>query len=364
MSDNTLFSSYKLGPIDLKNRVVMAPMTRCRAGEGNVPTSLMALYYKQRATAGLIITEATQVTPEGQGYVHTPGIHSSEQVEGWKKITQAVHEAGGRIFLQLWHVGRISHSLFQPGRVLPVSASAIAPSGQVYTPEGMKPYETPRALETNEIPAVVEKYKIGAENALKAGFDGVEIHAANGYLIDQFLQDGTNKRTDAYGGSVENRARFLLEVAKAVIGVWGKDRVGVRLSPNGTFNSMSDSDPKTTFSYATSELNKLGVVYIHFRTGTEQEIRHGRQPVSMETFKPLFKGTIMLNDQFDRTKAETTVESRLAQLIAFGSPFISNPDLVERMKAGAPLTPPDSSTFYGGSEKGYTDYPPLQTAGR
>ena len=249
-----------------------------------------------------------------------------------EKITEAVHKAGGRIFLQLWHVGRISHSLFQPGQGLPVAPSAIAPAGKVYTPEGLKPYETPRALDLKEIPTIVEKYKLGAQNALEAGFDGVEIHGANGYLIDQFLQDGTNKRTDAYGGSIENRARFLLDVTKAVISVWGADRVGVRLSPNGSFNDMSDSDPKATFSYAISELEKLGVAYIHLRTGTAVEVRHGRAAVPIETFRPLFSRDFILNDQFDRVKADAAIQSNLAQAIAFGAIFISNPDLPARLE--------------------------------
>lgn len=355
-----LFEPVELGPYRLKNRIAMAPMTRNRAGKGNVPTELVALYYCQRASAGLLITEATQVTPEGQGYPNTPGIHSAEQVEGWKKITEAVHGEGGRIFLQLWHVGRISHSLYQPGRALPVSASAIAAKGEVYTPqEGMKPYETPRALDLDEIPGVVEKYRLGAQNALAAGFDGVEIHGANGYLIDQFLQDGTNKRTDRYGGSVENRARFLLEVTQAVIGVWGKDRVGVRLSPNGAFNDMSDSNPESTFTYALKMLDQLGIVYAHLRTGTPVDARHGRQPVPMEKFRPLFRGKFILNDAFDRKKAEDSISNGIADLVAFGSLFISNPDLPARLQNDAPLAKPDSATFYGGNEKGYTDYPSL-----
>jgi N-ethylmaleimide reductase len=320
----------------------------------------MATYYAQRASAGLIITEATQVTPEGQGYINTPGIHSAEQVEGWKQITKAVHDKGGRIFLQLWHVGRISHSLYQPGKALPVSASAIAPEGQVHTPEGMKPFETPRPLETDEIAGVVEKYRQGAKNALDAGFDGVEIHAANGYLIDQFLQDGTNKRTDRYGGSVENRARFLLEVTNAVVSVWGADRVGIRLSPNGTFNSMSDTNPSATFTYALKELNKLNLVYVHLRRGTKADVRHGRPAVSMDTFRPLFSNAFMLNDQFDRVQADDAIEKGLADFVAFGAPFISNPDLPKRLETGASLAKPDSATFYGGAEKGYTDYPTLE----
>ncbi len=362
MSSKDLFSPVKVGPYELRNRIVMAPMTRCRAIEGNVPNPIAATYYQQRATAGLIITEATQVAPEGQGYVSTPGIHSAAQTEGWKKITKAVHDVGGRIYLQLWHVGRISHSLYQPGHALPVAPSAIPMSGNVYTPEGMRPYETPRALDIAEIPGIVEKFRLGAKNALDAGFDGVEIHGANGYLIDQFLQDGTNKRTDSYGGPIENRARFLLDVTNAVLSVWGAERVGIRLSPNGTFHDMKDSDPEKTFSYVIRELNKLKLGYLHLRTGTAVEIRHGRAAVPMQTFRPLFSNPIILNDQFNRAKADAAIASGLADLVAFGAVYISNPDLVERFRIGAPITPPDSSTFYTGGEKGYTDYPTLAEA--
>lgn len=361
MSQRSLFETYQLGPHRLKNRIVMAPMTRNRAGQGNVPTPLIALYYRQRASAGLMITEGSQVTPEGQGYPNTPGIHSPEQVEGWKQVTSAVHSEGGHIFLQLWHVGRISHSLYQPGQALPVAPSAIAPRGQVYTREGMKPFETPRALSTDEVQAVVAQYRRGAENALAAGFDGVEVHGANGYLIDQFLQDGSNQRSDRYGGSVENRARFLVEVVDAVKDVWGADRVGVRLSPNGSFNDMSDSNPAATFGYAVHALDELGVAYVHLRTGTPDDARHGRQPVPIEQFRPLFRRTLVLNDRFDRERGATVVADGLADLIAYGSSFISNPDLPLRLRLGAPLTPPDASTFYGGGEKGYVDYPTLAT---
>jgi N-ethylmaleimide reductase len=361
MTSKNLFNPLDLGAYCLKNRVVMAPLTRNRAAPGNLPTPLMALYYKQRASAGLIITEATQIMPEGQGYPNTPGIYSTQQIESWKQVTQAVHEVGGRIFLQLWHVGRISHSLYQPNHTLPVAPSAIPASGQVYTLEGMKPYETPRALETSEIAHLVKCYQIAAKNALAAGFDGVEIHAANGYLIDQFLQDGTNKRTDIYGGSIENRARFLLEITQAVIDVCGTDKVGVRLSPNGTFNDMSDSNPAELFSYVMQSLNALHVVYVHLRTGTEADIRHGRKPIAIKPLRELFQGTLILNDQFDREKADKALADGLGDMVAFGSLFISNPDLPLRLQRNAPLTPPDSSTFYGGTEKGYTDYPILES---
>jgi N-ethylmaleimide reductase len=354
-----LFSTFQLGPHQLKNRMVMAPMTRNRALAGNVPAPFAATYYQQRASAGLIVTEATQVVPEGQGYPNTPGIHSKEQVEGWKKITQAVHAAGGKIFLQLWHVGRISHSDYQPNKGLPVAPSAIPAPGKVYTPEGMKKFETPRALETSEIPGIVEGFRKGAQNALEAGFDGVEVHGANGYLIDQFLQTGTNQRTDKYGGSVENRARLLLDVTRAVIGVWGKDRVAVRLSPNGTFNGMSDANSKETFSYAISELNKLGIVYLHLREGTPADVKHGRQPVPITTFRPLYKGALMINDGYTKERAETAVATGQADLVAFGVLFLANPDLPRRFKENAPLNQPDVNTFYVPGEKGYTDYPAL-----
>ena len=357
---NKLFSEFQLGPHRLKNRIVMAPMTRSRAAAGNVPTPVMATYYRQRASAGLIITEATQVTPEGQGYMSTPGIHSPEQVQGWKGVTKAVHEAGGKIFLQLWHVGRISHSSYQPNRQLPVSASAIAPAGSHYTPEGMKPFETPRALELAEIPTIIGQFRAGAQNALEAGFDGVEVHGANGYLLDQFLQSGTNKRTDAYGGSVENRARLLLEVIHAVVDVWSKERVGVRLSPNGSFNDMSDANPEETFKYAISELDRSGISYLHLREGTAADVEHGRKPVPLSEFRPLFHKALMINDGYTREKAETVIGKGLADLVAFGVPFLANPDLPARFLAGATLNAPDVSTFYAGGEKGYTDYPALK----
>jgi N-ethylmaleimide reductase len=340
----------------------MAPMTRNRAGAGNVPTPIMATYYRQRASAGLIVTEATQVTPEGQGYVNTPGIHSREQIEGWKTVTRAVHEAGGRIYLQLWHVGRISHSLFQPGGALPVAPSAIAPTGQVYTPEGLKPYETPRALELSEIPGVVEQYQRGAQNAVEAGFDGVEIHGANGYLIDQFLQDGTNRRNDAYGGSVENRARFLLEVTQAVVEVWGADRVGVRLSPSSTFNDMRDSNAQATFSYAVSQLQGLGIAYVHLVEFKQDDARHGGKEVPTSVLRPLFKGRLIVNAGYTRERADAAIAKGHTDLVAFGVPFIANPDLPERLKTGAALNAPDVATFYGGGEKGYIDYPALTAA--
>ena len=357
MSISNLFTKIQIGPYQLPNRIVMAPMTRNRAGNENVPTALMAQYYKQRSSAGLIITEATQVTPEGVGYPNTPGIHSDEQVEGWKQVTKAVHESGGRIFLQLWHVGRISHPLLLPKGMRPVAPSAIAPQGQVYTPEGMKPYEIPRPLETNEISRIIEQYIQGAKNALRSGFDGVELHGANGYLIDQFLRDGTNIRTDIYGGSIENRARFLLEVTKAVIDIWGSNRVGVRLSPSGTFNDMKDSHPLKTFSYAVKELKQLGIVYIHIIETSEADKRHEGNYVETKQFRPLFDKVIIVNGGYNRERADAAIKDGTADMVSFGVLFLANPDLPHRLNIGAPLNIPDPDTFYGGGEKGYIDYP-------
>lgn len=353
-----LFHEVSLGPTRLKNRLVMAPMTRCRAGEKHVPGAMNAVYYEQRASAGLIISEATQVSPFGVGYPNTPGIYSAEQVTGWKKVTDAVHQAGGRIFLQLWHVGRVSHSLWLNGE-RPVSSSAVAVRGELFTPEGMKPYDTPRALDLSEIPGLIEQYRVGAQNALAAGFDGVEIHGANGYLPDQFLRDGVNKRTDAYGGSVENRARFLLEIVDAVVGVWGKSRVGVRLSPSGSFNDMIDSNPEKTFSHVVQELSKRGVIYIHLIEGNEADVRHGGKIVPSSLLRPLFKGMLIVCGDYTVDRAEKILTEKGADLVAFGRPFLANPDLVRRFAEKAPLIAPDPATFYGGAEKGYTDYPSL-----
>ncbi|HKQ61081.1 MAG TPA: alkene reductase [Candidatus Polarisedimenticolaceae bacterium] len=359
MTAGDLHAPHRLGSLELPNRIVMAPMTRNRAGDGNVPTALVARYYEQRASAGLIVTEATQVAPEGVGYPDTPGIHSAAQLEGWKQVTRAVHQAGGRIFLQLWHVGRISHPLFQPDGALPVAPSAIAPAGQSYTPAGPKPFVTPRALDIAEIPGIVEQFRRGAANALAAGFDGVELHGANGYLPDQFLRDGTNQRTDAYGGPVENRARFLLEIARAAIDVWGADRVGVRLSPSGTFNDMRDSDPLETFGYAVRELDRLGVVYVHLVEATEADVRHGGKVVPTEALRARFRRSLIVNGGYDRERAEAVVRDGRADLVSFAKAFLSNPDLPQRLRVAASLNAPDPSTFYGGGEKGYTDYPTL-----
>ncbi len=357
MNEVNLFSPYKLGDLELPNRMVMAPLTRNRAGDGNVPGQLNATYYTQRVSAGLIIAEATQVSPEGLGYPATPGIHSAAQVAGWKLVTDAVHQHGGRIFLQLWHVGRISHPDLQPDGALPVAPSAIAPKGEAATYEGMKPFVTPRALETSEIPLIVEQYRQGAKNALEAGFDGVEVHGANGYLLDQFLRDGTNKRTDEYGGSIENRARLLLEVTQAVTEVWGAGRVGVRLSPSGTFNDMHDSDPLATFGYAAEALNRFGLAYLHLIEVVEADLRHGGTEVPTSYLRDRFTGTLIVNGGYDLDKSNAVLSSHKADLVAFGTLFIANPDLPQRFALNAPLNPADPSTFYGGGEKGYIDYP-------
>jgi N-ethylmaleimide reductase len=354
-----LLEPVRIGALSLLNRVVMAPLTRSRA-YNTVPGPLQATYYAQRASAGLIISEATQVTPLGQGYPDTPGIHFEEQIAGWRHVTEAVHAAGGRIFLQLWHVGRISHSSYHGGK-LPVAPSAIRPAGELYTHAGMVPFETPRALETEEIAEVVEQFRQGAQNAKEAGFDGVEVHGANGYLLDQFLQSGTNKRTDQYGGSVENRARFLLEVTEAVTDVWDSDRVGVRLSPGGTFNDMSDADPAETFRYAAQALNRFGLAYLHVVETAQNDAPAGLGAQGpTELLCAVYKGTLMTNGEYTRESAEATINAGRADLVAFGRLHLANPDLAERFAAGAPLNAPDPATFYGGGEKGYTDYPTLK----
>lgn len=355
-----LFSPIQLGAYTLPNRIVMAPLTRNRAGAGNVPHELNVLYYEQRASAGLIITEATQISPQGMGYFATPGIHSAEQIEGWRKITSAVHAKGGRSFLQLWHVGRISHPALQPDSALPVAPSAIAPEGNALTYEGPQPFVTPRALETDEIPGIVEQYRQAAKNAMNAGFDGVEIHNANGYLLDQFLRDGTNHRTDDYGGSIENRARLPLAVVQAVVDVWGSDRVGIRISPSSTFNSMSDSNPEATFGYFVEKLNDFNLAYLHMLEPTDADSRHGGTAVASSFFRPIYKGNLMVNAGYTKETGNAAIASGTADLVSYGTLYIANPDLVERFEQDAPLNEPDSSTFYGGSEKGYTDYPALQ----
>ncbi len=353
MAAPDLFTPIQIGPLALPNRVVMAPMTRNRAGAGNVPGALAADYYRQRASAGLIVTEATQVSPQGVGYPGTPGIHDDLQVAGWRRVTDAVHGAGGRIFLQLWHVGRISHPSLQPDGALPVAPSAIAAAGDAFTASGPQPFVTPRALETAEIPGVVAEFENGARRARAAGFDGVEIHGANGYLIDQFLRDGTNHRSDRYGGNLKNRARFLLEVTEAVAHVWGPGRVGVRLSPQSPFNDMQDSDPRATFGHAALALARLGLAYLHVVEPA------GTLPPLVPDLKEAFCGPLMVNGGYTRALAVAILARGEADLVSFGASFLANPDLPLRFAYDAPLNPPDPATFYGGDARGYTDYPAL-----
>jgi N-ethylmaleimide reductase len=355
--ETDLFDTVRLGPCQLSNRIVMAPLTRSRAQKEDIPSDLAAQYYAQRASAGLIIAEATQISRQGKGYAFTPGIYSAAQVEVWKKITAAVHGAAGRIFLQLWHVGRISHPLLQPDGALPVAPSAVQPAGKSFTESGFVPYVTPRALELDEIPGIVEQYRLASQNALEAGFDGVEIHAANGYLIDQFLRDKTNQRTDAYGGSIENRTRFMLEVTEAVVSVWGGDRVGIRLSPISPANDCGDSNPEPLFTHAVESLNRFGLAYLHIvegATGGPREVENG---FDLQILRRLFKGTYIANNGYDLALANHARKNDLADLIAFGRPFISNPDLVERLRMQAPLTPVNPKTIYSPGPVGYVDYP-------
>lgn len=351
-----LFSPATLGSISLKNRIVMAPLTRNRAGEGGVPQDLNVTYYAQRASAGLIVTEATPISPMGHGYPALPGIYTDAQVAGWKKVTDAVHAKGGKIVLQLWHVGRISHPSLLPNNAQPVAPSAIKPAGQAFTYEGLVDFVEPRALDASELPGIINDYVHATKCSLAAGFDGVEIHAANGYLLDQFLRDGSNKRTDNYGGSIENRARFLLEVTKAVVDTAGSDKVGIRISPVNPFNDMQDSDPQALFNYVASALNQFNLAYLH---AVEGGIHGGgdSEPFNFHEMRKLFKGAYMANLAYDKARGNEAIASGHADVIAYGVPFIANPDLVERYRTDAPLNQPDDATFYGGSEKGYTDYP-------
>ena len=353
-----LFTPVEVGPLHLKNRVVMAPLTRSRAAKGNVPSALNALYYAQRASAGLIISEATQVSQQGQGYIATPGVHSAEQICGWSLVTKAVHVAGGHMVLQLWHVGRISHPSFQPGGGLPLAPSAIRPEAQAFTERGFEPIPTPRALETEEIPGIVEEHAQAARNALAAGFDGVEVHAANGYLIDQFLRDRTNRRADRYGGSIENRVRFLVEVVDAVAAGVGSARVGVRISPQNMQNDIADSDPQTLFNHAASQLAKRGLAYLHVVEGDTSG--NPVPPFDYRALKRLFGGLVIANNGFDKRRANAAIADGEADLVAFGKPFIANPDLAIRLLLDAPLMPVNRDTLYGGGEAGYTDYPMLR----
>lgn len=354
-----LLTPVQIGDLTLTNRIAMAPMTRARSGPSRIPNALMAEYYAQRASAGLIITEATSISEQGLGWNESPGIYTEAMREGWKPVPKAVHQRGGRIFLQLWHCGRASHSDFHDG-ALPVSASAIRLNGdEVHTPKGKKPYETPRALETEDVPAVVEDYREAAGRAREAGFDGVEIHAANGYLLNQFLESRTNQRTDAYGGSVENRFRFLREVVTAVTGVLPANRVAVRLSPNGAFNDMGSPDYREQYLYAARELDGFGLAYLHVMDGLAFGFHKLGDPLTLKDFREVFQGPLMGNCGYDKETAEQAVTSRDADLIAFGRPYLTNPDLVERFANNWPLAPlSDMSTWYtpAGAE-GYTDFP-------
>jgi len=359
MTDN-IFSPYNLGDLTLPNRMVMAPMTRNRADENGVPRPMMATYYAQRATAGLIVTEATQVSPRANGYMFTPGIHTEDQARGWESVTEAVHLAGGRIFLQLWHTGRVSHPLLQPDGTDPVAPSAIRADTMVFTPNGFEPAAVPRELSLSEIPAIVGEFGRAARLAKAAGFDGVEIHGANGYLLDQFLKDGTNRRTDAYGGDISSRLRFVLDVTREVVAVWGPGKVGLRISPLGIFNDMHDSNPHALFSELAKALNAADLAFLHIveplpghPTFRSQE---GEAPVA-PALREIYNGTIIINGGYGKEQADQAIAEDDAELVSFGGPFLANPDLPERFRRNVPLNAPDLATFYGGDEKGYTDYP-------
>lgn len=350
----SLFEPVKIGAFELKNRIVMAPLTRCRASAGRIPNEMMAEYYAQRAGAGLIISEATAIMPMGVGYPDTPGLWNDEQVEGWKRVTAAVHDAGGIIVCQLWHVGRVSHPLYLEG-ALPVAPSAIAPDGHVSLVRPITPYVVPRALETDEIPAIIDAYRQAAENAKKAGFDGVEIHGANGYLPDQFLQDSTNKRTDEYGGPIENRAKFMIAAVDAAISVWGHDRVGLHISPRGDSHSMGDSNRLKTFGYIAQKMKERGIAFICAREALKEDsIGHD--------LRQIFGGPYIINEALSGETAQAAINEGECTAAAFGRLYIANPDLVTRLKNNAPLNEPQSATFYSGGPQGYTDYPALKAA--
>ena len=368
MGKNThraLLSPFDLRNLPLRNRVVMAPMTRSRAGEKRIPNSLMAMYYVQRASAGLIVTEATVISKQGIGFLNTPGIYSDEQTEAWKKVVDAVHAKAAPMFLQLWHCGRASHSSFHENQELPVAPSAIKLNGDsIHTPIGKKPYQTPRALEIDELRAIVDDYRHAAQRAKIAGFDGIEIHAANGYLIDQFLQSRTNHRSDRYGGNFEHRYRFLDEIVRAVLTVWPASRVGVHLSPNGIYNDMGSPDFRETFLYVAKQLNLYGLAYLHVVDGLAFGFHELGQPMTLPEFRDVFKGPIMGNCGYTQETAEAAVRNHHADLISFGRPFISNPDLVERFTNGWPLNPPaDQKVWFSFDEVGYTDFPRHEISG-
>ncbi|MFZ1128544.1 alkene reductase [Methanoregula sp.] len=358
-TETSLLSPYNMSDIRLSNRMVMAPMTRCRAIKGSVPGPLSVTYYAQRASAGLIITEGSQVSPQGVGFYRTPGIYNPEQVSGWKEVTGAVHRAGGKIYLQLWHVGRMSHPDFLGG-ALPVAPSALPVDGEIHTPQGKKPVPVPRALELSEIPGIIRQFREGAENAKAAGFDGVEVHGANGYLLDQFLRDGSNRRTDNYGGNLANRARLPLMVTEAVADVWGAKRVGYRISPHFLLHAMSDTHPRETFAYLAQELGGIGIGYIHLVEPIGGRLGAIRPEMAMAPLiRKKFEGTLILNGGYDAGSGNAAIEDGLADLISFGVLFLANPDLPERFRKEAPLNREDIGTYYTGEEKGYTDYPVL-----
>ena len=360
---NTLFSPYTLGALNLPNRMVMAPMTRNRADESGVPKPMTATHYAQRATAGLLVTEATQVSEKANGYMFTPGVYTEDQARGWRAVTDAVHSKGGRIFSQLWHTGRVSHTLLQPDGGDPIAPSAVMAETMVFTPNGFEPPTMPRALATEEIPTLVGQFAHAARLAKSAGFDGVEVHGANGYLIEQFLKDGSNRRTDAYGGDIPSRMRFALEVVTAVVEVWGPGRVGFRISPRGVFNGMHDSDPLALYSQLVAVLNDIPLAYLHLveplpghPTFTSQD----DVPPVAAALRKIYRGTLMINGGYGRETGEKAIAEEAADLVAFGVPYLANPDLVERYRRNAPLNEPDQDTFYGGDEKGYNDYPFLE----
>jgi N-ethylmaleimide reductase len=349
-----LFAPFTLGDLALTNRMVMAPLTRNRADANGIPTPMMETYYRQRASAGLIVTESAPISEQAVGYPHTPGIYSDAQAAAWLRVTDAVHSAGGRIFAQLQHCGRISHPSLQPGNTAPVAPSAVRSTGQAVTYTGMQDFVTPRSLETNEIPRVVEQFRRAAKMARRAGFDGVEVHGANGYLIDQFLRDGSNQRSDAYGGSVGNRMRFLNEILDAVGAEWPARRVGLRLTPENSFNSMSDSDPQAHFEYFAAQLSARGLAYLHVLEG---DMIAKTSTLDYRALRARFAGSYIANNGYDRTRAQAALRIGTADLIAFGTPFLANPDLVRRFRDNLPLNAADPATFYSGGEAGYTDYP-------
>jgi N-ethylmaleimide reductase len=360
MTDKTLFQPYALGALTLANRIVMAPLTRNRAGAGLVPSEFAATYYSQRASAGLLITEATQISAQAQGYQDTPGLYTPAQIDGWRKVTDAVHAKGGRIFVQLWHVGRISHVDLQPGGGAPVAPSAIRAQTKIFVNNGFADVSEPRALGLDELPGIVEDFRQAAANAIAAGFDGVEVHGANGYLLEQFLKDGANVRTDAYGGSIQNRARLLLEVTAAVAREIGADRTGVRISPASPANGISCSDPQPQYDYLTEQLSALDIAYLHVVEGATGGPRDAAA-FDFDALRRRFKNTYLANNGYDLSLAQARLAGGQADLIAFGRPFISNPDLVERLQTGAPLAALSPDTLYGGGAAGYIDYPALAT---